>query len=135
MSGPLETDATLRAAIDSVDKTVAMTQEAKGWADSLSTFLKKVKKDIPAALQSETYLKSLWDDTTISSTGNGSVIIAPAMANEAFRQWFFQKVATPLSADLIEAQNYLVDFHDETKKRLKDLCGRTPRLYAVLCGT
>ena len=47
MSGPLETDATLRAAIDSVDKTVAMTQEAKGWADSLSTFLKKVKKDIP----------------------------------------------------------------------------------------
>ena len=115
MSGPLETDATLRAAIDSVDKTVAMTQEAKGWADSLSTFLKKVKKDIPAALQSETYLKSLWDDTTISSTGNGSVIIAPAMANEAFRQWFFQKVATPLSADLIEAQNYLVDFHDETK--------------------
>ena len=75
MSGPLETDATLRAAIDSVDKTVAMTQEAKGWADSLSTFLKKVKKDIPAALQSETYLKSLWDDTTISSTGNGSVIL------------------------------------------------------------
>lgn len=136
MSGPLETDATLRAAIDSVDKTVAMTQEAKGWADSLSTFLKKVKKDIPAALQSETYLKSLWDDTTISSTGNGSVIIAPAMANEAFRQWFFQKVATPLSADLIEAQNYLVDFHDETKKRLKDLCGRTPHLKVnrVFCA-
>ncbi len=88
------------------------------------------------ALQTEAYFKSLWDDTTIASTGNGSVIIAPAMANEAFRQWFFQKVSTPLSSDPIEAQTYLVEFHDETKKRLKDLCGRTPHLKVnrVFCA-
>lgn len=136
MLKPLETDAQLQAAIDAVQKTMAGSSVATNWGESLAKFLKKVHGEIPDQLLSEAYLKELFDDTTVSSTGNGSVIIAPAMENSEFRQWFHKKVATPLPPSFPEAQNFLLEFHREAKERLKKLCGRTPHLKVnrVFCA-
>jgi len=98
------------------------------WYANLEKFLTQVHDDIPDQLLSATYLKELFDDTTVSATGNGSVIIAPATADAEFREWFHSKVASPLPATLPEAQNFLLGFHREATKRLQKLCGRTPRL-------
>ena len=113
-----ESDAQLQAAIDAVQKTMAGNPDAITWAESLATFLNKVHGEIPNQLLSEGYLKELFDDTTVSSTGNGSVIIAPAMADGEFRKWFHDKVATPLPAGVPEAQSFLLEFHREAKERL-----------------
>ena len=131
-----ESDAQLQAAIDAVQKTMAGNPDAITWAESLATFLNKVHGEIPSQLLSEGYLKELFDDTTVSSTGNGSVIIAPAMADGEFRKWFHDKVATPLPAGVPEAQSFLLEFHREAKERLKKLCGRTPHLKVnrVFCA-
>lgn len=136
MNKPFETDAQLRSAIESIKQSQDSTQADIKWAQSLSAFLNKIHAGLPGNLLGEDSLKELFEDTTVSSTGNGSVIIAPAITNQAFRQWFHDMVTQPLPTDFAEAQSFLLQFHRETKERLKALCGRTPHLKVnrVFCA-
>lgn len=128
MKKPFETDSQLLSAIEQVNQNPEIDQVCKKWAQRLSDYLIETHSELSAKLLNEDFLKTLLEDTTISSTGNGSVIIAPAAANEEFRLWFHDKVSAPLSVDYAEAHSYLTTFHRETKERFKVLCGRTPHL-------
>jgi len=131
-----ETDDQLRSAIESIKQNPDSGQVDAKWVQSLSAFLNKIHAGLPGNLLKEDTLKELFEDTTVSSTGNGSVIIAPAMANQSFREWFHGMASKPIPTDFAEAQNFLVQFHRETNERLRVLCTRTPRLKVnrVFCA-
>ena len=79
MAAHFASDDILKATIEAVQKTSAVSKVAETWYADLDKFLAKVEKASGEDLQSESFLKNLWEDTTVASTGNGSVIIAPAL--------------------------------------------------------
>jgi hypothetical protein len=95
-----------------------------------------VKAALPSKLEDTEFLKWLWEDTTVSSTGNGSVKIGPALENAAFRHWFASEVAKPLPDDDLGAEARLTEVYNGLRERMNTLCGRTPRLKInrVLCA-
>lgn len=136
MAAHFASDDILKATIEAVQKTSAVSKVAETWYADLDKFLAKVEKASEEDLQSESFLKNLWEDTTVASTGNGSVIIAPALADNDFRSWFAAQATRPLpnTSELALAQ--LVEFYDDSKERLKVLCTRIPhlKLNRVFCA-
>ncbi|WP_157108118.1 McrB family protein [Azoarcus olearius] len=136
MTGRLESDAALKAQLDAVLAGTAISVGAQGWYAKLSAFLDEVKASIPSKLQDADFLKRLWDDNPVAATGMGSVKVAPALADVAFRSWFAAEVSKPLATDAVEAQAQLTALYNGLRDQLKPLCGRTPRLKInrVLCA-
>lgn len=136
MNGKLSSDVALKAQLDAVLADAAVSKWAQDWYTKLSVFLAEIKAGIPGRLQDTDFLKQLWDDSTVSATGMGSVKIAPALANAAFRDWFAAEVSKPLPADAGETEAQLTAFYNGLRDRLKLLCGRTPRLKInrLLCA-
>ncbi|CAG9190204.1 TPA: hypothetical protein QDA96_002041 [Burkholderia vietnamiensis] len=87
-------------------------------------------------LKNRDFLKRLFDDTTVSATGPGNVIMAPALDNEEFVDWFAENASKPLPEDDSLAEIRLDEFHEEAASRLVKLCGRRPmlKLNRALCA-
>lgn len=136
MSGKLESDSALKAQLDAVQASAAATKGAQEWYARLSNFLAEVKAAIPAKLQDAEFLKKLWDDNPVAGLGMGSVKVAPALNDRAFRDWFAIEAVKPLPADPAAIEAHLTDFYNGLRDRTKALCGRTPRLKLnrVLCS-
>lgn len=136
MPGKLETDASLKANLDAVEAGTAHSKRAQDWYLQLQAFLSEVRAGIPAKLDDPTFLKRLWDDASVSATGSGTIKVAPALADAAFRQWFAEEVVKPLPRDRVEIEARLTQFYDELRRRLAQLCGRTPllKMNRVLCA-
>ena len=136
MNGKLESDAALKAQLDAALAGAAVSKGAQDWYAELSAFIAEVKAGIPGKLKDTDFLKRLWDNNPVSATGMGSVKIAPALADAAFRDWFATEVSKPLPVDAAEAEALLTALYNGLRDRLKLLCGRTPRLKInrVLCA-
>ena len=136
MSGRLESELALKAHVEAVLANAATTTGAMSWADRLRDFFAEVRSGIPGKLDDDAFLRRLWDENPVSATGNGTVKVGPALADAEFRQWFTDQVSKPLSSDPVAAEAWLVQFHDELRARMTQLCGRTPRLKInrVLCA-
>ncbi|MCV2355391.1 hypothetical protein LNV09_14650 [Paucibacter sp. B2R-40] len=136
MSKRLESDTALKGHLDAVLGSSAASKDAQDWYARLDEFVSEVKAAIPHKLQDALFLKRLWDDNPVASTGMGSVKMAPALDDPTFRAWFASEVAKPLPADPTAAEVQLTQFYDGLCQRLSVLCGRTPRLKLnrVLCS-
>lgn len=136
MPGKLESDAALKAHLDAVLVGSAASKRAQDWVKPLVQFFAEVKAGIPSKLDDAAFLKRLWDDNPVSGTGNGTVKVAPALADGGFRRWFAEQVVKPLPSDDVGAEGWLTQFYEELRGRLTKLCGRTPRLKMnrVLCA-
>lgn len=136
MSGKLESESALKSALHTAMASSAASKNAQGWFARLGAFIAEVHAGIPSKLEEQQFLLRLWDDNPVSATGNGTVKMAPALSDAAFRKWFSQQVTVPLPDDDIAAEAALIKFYDELSARLKALCGRTPRLKInrVLCA-
>ncbi|HEU4851809.1 MAG TPA: hypothetical protein VFT37_06615, partial [Telluria sp.] len=112
--------------------TASYTQD---WAAKLTTFLNAVAKRSPQALIEKDFLQYLWDEQAVSSTGNGSVKIGPALENSDFRNWFAEQIRhAPNESGPLDA--YLKNLYGQLVSRMEVLCGRVPRLKInrVLCA-
>lgn len=136
MDGKLKSDAALKAQLDAALTGTAASKGAHSWYAKLSDFIAEVRAGIPSKLQDTDFLKRLWDDNPVAATGMGSVKIAPALADAAFRNWFATEVSKPLPTDAAEAEAHLTALYNGLRDRLKPLCGRNPRLKMnrVLCA-
>lgn len=136
VSGKLESDSALKSALNVAMASSAASKGAQDWFARLVAFFSEVKAGIPSKLDEQHYLLRLWDENPVSATGNGTVKMAPALSDAAFRKWFAERVTAPLPVDDMEAEAALIKFYDELSERLKALCGRTPRLKInrVLCA-
>lgn len=136
MNGKLEADAALKAEVDAALAASTMATWTQRWYADLSAFIVGVREGIPGKLHDADFLKRLWDDNPVAATGMGSVKMAPALADDAFREWFAAEISRPLPVDLAEAEAYLVALYNELRYKLKVLCGRTPnlKLNRVLCA-
>lgn len=136
MNGKLKSDAALKAQLDAALVGAAASKGAHDWYARLAAFIAEVKGGIPTKLQDTEFLKRLWDDNPVAATGMGSVKIAPALADAAFRTWFATEVSKPLPVDSTEAEAHLTALYNGLRDRLKALCGRNPRLKMnrVLCA-
>lgn len=133
----LQTDAALSAAIDVVNSTITTTPQAEKWYRAAAKYIQTLRDASPAELESIEFLKRMWDDEAITSTGNGTVNISPALADDEFRNWFVSEILRLRSVkDTEDITAQLVEFYDSARKRLRALCKRTPRLKLnrVLCG-
>jgi 5-methylcytosine-specific restriction enzyme B len=136
VSGKLETDNALKAALNAALASSAASKNAQDWYAQPGAFLADVEAAIPTKLHDQAFLLRLWDDNPVSATGNGTVKVAPALADAKFRDWFADQVTTSLPVDDMGAETALTSLYDELSERLKALCGRTPRLKInrVLCA-
>jgi len=136
MAGKLENDSALKGQLDAVQAGAASTKGAQDWYTELATFLAEVKAGIPGKLKDPDFLKRLWDENPVAATGMGSVKMAPALSDAAFRDWFAAEAVKPLPADPVAVEAQLTEFYNGLRDRLKVLCGRTPRLKLnrVLCS-
>lgn len=136
VEGKLKSDAALKTQLEAVVVGSASSKGAQNWYQTLTAFIAKVKASIPSKLEDQAFLKQLWDDQAVASTGNGSVKIGPALANADFREWFAKEVVKPLPDDDLGAEVRLTELYNDLRKRLQELCGRTPRLKInrVLCA-
>lgn len=136
MNGKLESDAALKAQVESALADVAVSKGAQNWYAKLANFIDEVKAGIPTKLQDAEFLKRLWDVNPVAATGMGSVKIGPALANAEFRDWFATEVSKPLPTDSVDAEAQLIALYNGLRDRLRPLCGRTPRLKLnrVLCA-
>jgi 5-methylcytosine-specific restriction protein B len=136
VNGKLANDAALKVQVLAILASDALSMRAQGWYAKLSEFIIEVNAGIPGRLQDTDFLKQLWDDNPVSATGMGSVKIAPALADTAFRDWFAAEVSKPLPEDAVESEAQLIALYNGLQDRLKPLCGRTPRLKInrVLCA-
>jgi len=136
MSGKLENNEILKEQLNAVIVGIGNTKRASDWYRNLALFLQEVTDSIPSKLDDIGFLTFLWDESHVAATGMGSVKIAPALENTEFRQWFRSKVLIPLPDNSVSIEANLIEFYDELQSRLKQLCGRTPRLKLnrVLCA-
>ena len=136
MAGKLETESALKGQLDAVQAGAAASKGAQVWYTKLAAFIAEVKAGIPGKLKDPEFLKRLWDENPVAATGMGSVKMAPALSDAAFRDWFSAELVKPLPADPAAIEAHLTEFYNGLRDRLKVLCGRTPRLKLnrVLCS-
>ncbi|MBE0548542.1 MAG: hypothetical protein IH627_13025 [Rubrivivax sp.] len=136
MNGKLESNAALKTQLDAASTAAATSGGAQDWYARLAKFLQDVKAGVPAKLQDADFLRRLWDENPVAATGMGSVKMAPALQDADFKSWFAAEVAKPLPSEPAEAEAHLTALYNGLRDRLKDLCGRTPRLKLnrVLCA-
>lgn len=133
----LETDAELVSAIEVVTSTITTTPQAEGWYRRAAKYIQTLRDASSADFESIDFLTRMWDDEAITSTGNGTVNISPALADDEFRNWFVSEIVRLRSVeDMGDITAQLVEFYDSARNRLRVLCKRTPRLKLnrVLCG-
>jgi 5-methylcytosine-specific restriction enzyme B len=99
MGVKLDTDEALKAALNGVLASSAASKTAQDWYTRVAAFLAQVRAGLPDKLEDIAFLQQLWDDESISATGNGTVKMAPALGDGEFRRWFAEQVKTPLPAD------------------------------------
>lgn len=135
MNMDLSTETSIRAAVDSLAASMAASY-SQLWFKELPAFLTKVQAGLPSRLQDRNFLELLWENESVSSTGMGSVKVAPALDNAEFRKWFEEQVQSTLKSIPVELETHLTNLYTELEKRLLELCGRVPRLKLnrVLCA-
>lgn len=136
VDGKLVGDIALKAQLDAVVAGAAASKESLAWYEELTRFIDKIRGRGPHDLRDESFLLELWDKNPVSAVGMGSVKVAPAVANPAFRTWFADWAAKPLPEDSVAVQARLVAFYDDLRDRMKALCGRVPalKINRVLCA-
>lgn len=136
MPNQLEDAAALRANLDAILAGPAKSATAVMWDAELSAFLADVKAAVPSRIKDPAFLTRLWDDNPVSAVGNGTVKVAPALADTKFVDRLAEVATMSLPASGIDAETELVAAYDDLKARLADLCGRTPqlKLNRVMCA-
>ncbi len=130
------TDGALKAHLEAITATQLVSKGTQNWTVRLEAFLAKVKAAVPSGLHDLAFLKDLWNNNAVGSTGAGHVRIEPALANSDFVEWFAANVSQPLPTDPIELEAHLIALYDGLQKRTSTLCDRVPRLKLnrVLCA-
>lgn len=130
----LDTDENLNRILDVVKDEMLI--HPRSWYPRLRRHLDVVSKANVAELNDRAFLERLWDDDTISSTGMGSVKVAPALNDPSFREWFSAAYCAPLPTTSIQAEIHLTKLYNELEKRLREKCDRVARLKLnrVLCA-
>ena len=136
MNKDLSYDQNLIAAVEEAEQYRASARYTKEWSGNVEKLLAVVKMSVPGMLEDKSFLRMLWEDESISSTGMGSVKINPAIESDDFRSWFAERVIRAKTIGQEEFSAYLEAFYDELERRLSKLCGRVPRLKLnrVLCA-
>ncbi|MBU1357655.1 MAG: hypothetical protein KKC79_05740 [Gammaproteobacteria bacterium] len=136
MTDNVESPSSLQTLSSEVLAGEAASPNAIGWYRATEDFLQFVQGNIPGRLDDTEFLDRLFNDESISSTGQGRIKLHPALSDAAFRAWFAEQVRNPLPAEMDEATVALREFHDELASRLRALCGKTPwlKLRRALCA-
>lgn len=136
MPGQLEQDNVLKAKLDAILAGPAISKGAREWYSDLTAFLAEVKNASRAEVATPSFLKKVFDENPVASTGMGSVKVAGAIDNAEFRDWFASELTSPLPVDPAAAEGRLVGIYNQARDALAELCNRTPRLKLnrVLCS-
>lgn len=130
----LTSDDALRAAIEA--SLLKSKSAAKSWYPRLRDHLSRVNHATVANLADRTFLEDLWEDDSVSSTGMGSVKVAPALNDPTFRQWYSERVSAPLPPDETQVEAHLIKLYNDIVSELRKRCDRVARLKLnrVLCA-
>jgi len=130
----LSSDAALAEAITA--SLAESTAAAQAWYPNLKAHLALVKAATPSDFSNRDFLEELWSNESVSSTGMGSVKVAPALDDPEFREWFGQAFSTSVPDDPAQAEVHLTGLYKELERRLGEKCGRVARLKLnrVMCA-
>lgn len=135
LPGNLLDENLFRSEIESLYKS-APAWEVENWFPRLQQYLSTTREASVVQLQDREFLKELFEADHVSATGMCTVRSAPAIADDNFVAWFSNKAAQPLPADPQEAAARLVELHDETAAKFRELCGKRPflKINRALCA-
>lgn len=132
----LKNDEALREASRTAIEQHRRQYHLDDWLKKLSAWLTRV-----AAVDHETFVspqfqRELWDNETISATGQGHIDVSKVIADEAIaeRLWELKQAVIP---DAPQARSeWLADAWDEIAAMVEPLTDRRPRLkmYRVFCS-
>ncbi|MCE1117417.1 MULTISPECIES: McrB family protein [Pseudomonas] len=136
MSVSVVTEKELQGHIESILASSMLHKGTNGWMIELEVFLADVRKHTPYRLQDPDFLRRLWNENPVTSTGAGHVRIEPALRSEPFVVWFASEVSRPLPDDPVLVESHLIELYDGLVSRLRTLCDRMPwlKLNRVLCA-
>ena len=136
MTDNVESPSSLQSLSSEVLSGEAASPNAISWYRATENFLQMVQDNTPKNLEDAEFLERLFNDESISSTGQGRIKLHAALSDAAFRAWFAEQVRNPLPEDLNAATAALQEFHDELASKLRALCGKTPwlKLRRALCA-
>lgn len=136
MTMDLKNDEALREASRTAIEQHRRQYHLDDWLKKLSAWLTRV-----AAVDHETFVspqfqRELWDNETISATGQGHIDVSKVIADEAIaeRLWELKQAVIP---DAPQARSeWLADAWDEIAAMVEPLTDRRPRLkmYRVFCS-
>jgi hypothetical protein len=101
---------------------------AERWNKSLVEFLQWIDNADEATRTTLEFQKKLWDDNSVSATGQGNIDVQGALQDEDFRKWLAAESVKPLPEIPGERDRYLISLYDELVKRLEPHCRLTPKL-------
>ena len=126
----LTTDDGLRAACEQVKAAIQADSApaAERWEQNLTAFLQWVSEASETNRATLEFQERLWDEESVSATGQGNIDVRPALQDEKFRTWLAAESVKPLPEQPSDRDRYLVTLHDELVERINAYCRATPRL-------
>jgi hypothetical protein len=110
-----------------LDGTFAST-ETQSWTLKTRQYLDTVRERAQSELDSAEFLSELFNNTTLSETGMGSVKVDHVVASAAFRATFAAAARAALSSSPERRQMLIRQLYDETILAFEKGPGRIPRL-------
>jgi 5-methylcytosine-specific restriction protein B len=120
LPGNLLDENLFRSEIESLFKS-APAWEVENWFPRLQQYLLTTRGASAVQLRDREFLKELFEADHVSATGMCTVRSSPAIEDDNFVKWFSNKAARPLPTDPQEAAAWLVELHDETAAKFREL--------------
>lgn len=98
------------------------------WCARLIRHLETVEKASAEERSTKAFQKTLWDEDIIAATGQGSINVDRALADDDFRKWVATRSLEPLPAGDEDRTAHLHEFYSELKDRIRPFATRIPRL-------
>lgn len=128
MSISLVTDQDITSTCQQVLEKFTAVESYKNWQQDLRNYLKEVANTTRESFDSPQFQRRLWNDETISSTGNGNVNVDNIVADPNIADFFWQLKSCPSPEDPAEKTAFLVRAWDECCALIAQHSKRVPRL-------
>lgn len=124
----LHSDASLRAVIDKINAAAQNSPEIQNYGKVVANYLREIAAKRESGLAEEAVMRQIFDVDILSATGQGSISLQPAYDDEGFRNRLKQLANQSLSSEKTARVAQLIAIYDDLLGRLREHCGRVPRL-------
>jgi hypothetical protein len=128
MATDLKGDQSLREACKVAQERHRSQRHLDDWLKKLADWLQHVAGADEATFISPQFQKELWENETVSATGQGHIDVSRVVADPAIARRLWELKQSPVPADSQERLQWFAKAWDDIEARVQALTDRQPRL-------